>query len=1096
MFVDPTGTVSVSFPPSWAYDPRSSSLTHLAFVDWTSPATRRAFVDVDTRLRLIGKTDSEWESAVRAELPAEATRIERRPGPVVLVELPSRAEPPGSRLAWLRGARLGVIVEQKEVPLGSALATPELAEALRSLDVPINRHLAKQRDQAEWSAAMEAATHAKEAGDKPTAMSYFMQARQVANARWLYSSVTGHPLPDFVAAIAQAEATLGLALIAGSVEYLYQATTTLYRCRRSLASIPLVGTPTNDYVDRLINKALWLHGEFGKTTTPIDCGQACYVRSVLFQRELANLLECRSQKIGTIPWEVLSNLATLASEDAKTAMALATIGASSRYSDLPGESKAVLTSRGVLDEGSWKKLAHEQEIEVLDTLASAGHALGAVELGAVSVSARAVRADALLAARRLVELAPSQKRFQTLVNAINGNAAALYELGDQESLDEAQSLITEGQAILDRLGDQGTLRAQLCANEAWLHLTQKRTEAGLAVVDRAIALAHAAKQERTEILARSCRCRLLNLAGRHDEALVEARRAVAITHGDGVIAAHEALAMAFYHTGNPAAALDEIREGLVVALADNPTGEAVQSLLSTAALVLEERDSTAALAATEAAEILFDARRRDIGGAVERIAYDDNLGHRELAATLVQRRLGAHDILGALATADRHRARSLAEAAGPQGTAPAGVAYRLPTKNASLADQIAFVATTARAVLQSWGIPPPLDGTAISNIVTSHGRTVVLFHPTGTQLLAFVARPGAPLVIDVVIATASVSEVLGLTDALRQQLGILVAVRAARGHLPPQSIDEQEATLDADDDAVRQADVQLDQLRRELHDALFSEVLPRLHDQEPIIVVPYRELSVIPLAVLTGADGQMLIERHPLSVLPSLASLGALARPAVEPPRGVVVGDPQLPSILSLAPLPGAADEADHVRRMLASAGVDTTPLLGPDATEENFRKRAAGARVVHLACHAALREPASASPLFLTPSEHDDGLLLPAEIADLRLDGALVVLSACQSGLGRATADGVLGLGRAFMQAGARAVVLSLWRVGDAATAHLMPEFYHGLLGTASGLDGRRLDVAAAMRRAQLITRDELSDHPSSWGPWLVVGDGGWRLV
>jgi len=1109
MFVDPLGTVSVSLPPSWAFNPLSSSLTRLAFIDWTSPDSRRVFVIVSPSLSLVapGKTDGDWEIAVRARLPAEATRIERRPGPAVFVELPGSAERPDSRFAWVRGLRLDVLVEQQGVPLGGALATPELAEALRTLNVPANYRIVERRPQGQWNAAMDAAAHARETGDNAAAGRHLLQAREIASNTWLRSLI-GNPNPDILVAAAEAEATLALAVVAGSIEFLYQATTTLYRCHFSRVSAHLARTATDDHIDRLINKALELHGEFDsllraqngefeKATLPIDPVQACVARSRLFLQELADLqkLVDSGSAPKSVSWQTLGNLATLASEDAMTAVALVPLGARSRYSDLSRDrdTKAALLTAGVSDDASLQKRVKEEEIQVLDILALAGWGLSQVQLGPVSLSARAMRANALLAVRRLVELAPSSERYRTLVAVINGYAGSLAELGDQPSLDEAQSLLAEAQDILDRLHDESELRAQVCANEAWLCYEQKQTEAGLAVVDRAIAIAHAGKLERTEGNARSIRSRLLNLAGRHDEALVEARRALAIMHGDAVSTAHESLAMAYYHTGDLAAALEEIRVGLVVALADNPVGDAVQDLLSTAALILEQRDPAASFKATEAAEILFDGRRRDVGGVAERIAYDDAAHHRQLAATLVQRQLDAHDILGALATADRHRARSLIEAGGLPG--PAGVSYTLPPADASLADQIAFVAATARAVLKEWGVPPPLDGTALSKIVASHGRTVVLFHPSGTQLHAFVARPGARVVVDSVIAKASVSEILGLTDTLRQRLGIVVAGRAARGHLPPQSIDELEATFDADDEAVEQADVQLDKLRRKLHDALFSEVLPLLHDQEPIVVVPYRGLSVIPLAVLTGADGQMLVERHPLSVLPSLASLGAMAGPRGGPPRGVVVGDPLLPSNLGLAPLPGAADEAEHVRTMLANAGVDTASLLGPNATEEKFRTSVSGARVVHLACHAALREPASASPLFLRPSQHDDGLLLPAEIADLRLDGALVVLSACQSGLGRATADGVLGLGRAFIQAGARAMVLSLWRVGDTATSHLMREFYKGLLGTATGADKAPPDVAAALRRAQLVTRDKLSGHPSVWGPWLVVGDGGWHL-
>jgi CHAT domain-containing protein len=299
----------------------------------------------------------------------------------------------------------------------------------------------------------------------------------------------------------------------------------------------------------------------------------------------------------------------------------------------------------------------------------------------------------------------------------------------------------------------------------------------------------------------------------------------------------------------------------------------------------------------------------------------------------------------------------------------------------------------------------------------------------------------------------------------------------------------------ADDAEAGQSDNGLDAACRRLFNGLFSKGAEFIEPQEPIVVVPYRELSVIPLALLIAPDNKRFVDHHAVSVLPSIAALTTMAKPQAAHAHAVVVGDPTVPEGRGLAGLSGAAKEAECVNELLSTTGMKTVPLIGDDATEARFRTAVAGARVVHLACHAALREPASASPLFLSPSEHDDGLLLPEEISDLPLDAALVVLSACESGLGRPTADGVLGLGRAFLRAGARAVLLSLWRVNDQATAYLMRQLYEGLVGKAVGLNGQRLDVAAALQRAQIATRDNVSDDASIWGPWILVGDGGWRL-
>lgn len=149
------------------------------------------------------------------------------------------------------------------------------------------------------------------------------------------------------------------------------------------------------------------------------------------------------------------------------------------------------------------------------------------------------------------------------------------------------------------------------------------------------------------------------------------------------------------------------------------------------------------LAAQEAVELLVDAGRVDIGGEMEQIADDDSHQRRERVAALVQSRLDAGDLPGALATADRHRARSLVEAAGVlHAPSDEGLPVSPPADDASLGDQIGFVAATARALLGRWGVPPPLDGTALSNIVGGHGRTCVLLHPMSDKLRAFVVRPG------------------------------------------------------------------------------------------------------------------------------------------------------------------------------------------------------------------------------------------------------------------------------------------------------------------------------------------------------------------
>jgi CHAT domain-containing protein len=109
-----------------------------------------------------------------------------------------------------------------------------------------------------------------------------------------------------------------------------------------------------------------------------------------------------------------------------------------------------------------------------------------------------------------------------------------------------------------------------------------------------------------------------------------------------------------------------------------------------------------------------------------------------------------------------------------------------------------------------------------------------------------------------------------------------------------------------------------------------------------------------------------------------------------------------------------------------------------------------------------------------------DDGLLKAEEILDLSLDAELVVLSACNTGRGRMTGDGIVGLARAFITAGVPSVVVSLWSVADDSTAFLMTRFYEHLRGG--------FDKAAALHNAMLDTSARYP-HPRDWAAFTLVG-------
>ena len=171
------------------------------------------------------------------------------------------------------------------------------------------------------------------------------------------------------------------------------------------------------------------------------------------------------------------------------------------------------------------------------------------------------------------------------------------------------------------------------------------------------------------------------------------------------------------------------------------------------------------------------------------------------------------------------------------------------------------------------------------------------------------------------------------------------------------------------------------------------------------------------------------------------------------------------------------------MRRLLGKQGV--AAVLEAAATPERARQMALGARVVHFACHARADgvDPLG-SGLLLAPAGSDAGLLTAAEVVSKwRLRADVVMLSACETAVGQVRRyEGMYGLARAFLFAGARSVGASLWRVEDVSTARLMGAFYRGYVAG--------VPKAEALRRAQVeLLRDRQYADPYYWSCFVLMG-------
>ncbi|MCC6243506.1 MAG: CHAT domain-containing protein [Gemmatimonadaceae bacterium] len=279
-----------------------------------------------------------------------------------------------------------------------------------------------------------------------------------------------------------------------------------------------------------------------------------------------------------------------------------------------------------------------------------------------------------------------------------------------------------------------------------------------------------------------------------------------------------------------------------------------------------------------------------------------------------------------------------------------------------------------------------------------------------------------------------------------------------------------------------------------------------------LIIVAEGGLARVPFDVLRWADGRRMAERFAITVAPSatvFARLRSLPPPAPRLAASLPVlalGDAdaavrsRTPAIDSsfggrlrtllfgnehqLPPLPGARTEIAHLRKRFPA----TTAFTGALAREQTVKRAGRQVAVLHFATHASVDEGSGArAALALSPSSTEDGMLESAEIGALRLGGALVVLSACRTVGGEIVAgEGVRGLTSAFLEAGARTVLATAWRVDDRAIAPLVADFYDALA------TGETVSVSLQRARARAIERGVPA---RVWGAFVVVGDP-WRTV
>ncbi|MCW5882806.1 MAG: CHAT domain-containing protein, partial [Anaerolineae bacterium] len=258
-------------------------------------------------------------------------------------------------------------------------------------------------------------------------------------------------------------------------------------------------------------------------------------------------------------------------------------------------------------------------------------------------------------------------------------------------------------------------------------------------------------------------------------------------------------------------------------------------------------------------------------------------------------------------------------------------------------------------------------------------------------------------------------------------------------------------------------------LLQALHDKLLRPLAGYLATYERVVIVPYGVTHTVPFHALH--DGaRYLIEGWDVSYCPSSRLLQLCAQAAARPPNSALVlaysQHGQLPYVL---------EEARAVVELLGGES-----YIEAEATRATLLARQGQHGVLHLAAHG---EPRLDNPTFAHVALADGPLNL-SDVLNLELGGALVTLSACDTGRGVVTGgDELVGLSRGFLHAGAVTLVQSLWQVQDAAAADLMRRFYQALReGQAK---------SEALREAQLTLLDNHGAHPYFWAPFQLIGAG-----
>jgi CHAT domain-containing protein len=283
---------------------------------------------------------------------------------------------------------------------------------------------------------------------------------------------------------------------------------------------------------------------------------------------------------------------------------------------------------------------------------------------------------------------------------------------------------------------------------------------------------------------------------------------------------------------------------------------------------------------------------------------------------------------------------------------------------------------------------------------------------------------------------------------------------------------------------------------RNLYKLLIPKKIPNdIHD---LVIIPTGRMGVIPFEALLSKAPKNI---HDFKTLPYLINRYSIR---YEFSASLVLqkknnsAPAQISSVMLCAPvsfpekdnlndLPGTETEINTISNLFKEKNIGSKVYLKADANETNIKSNSLkNYSLIHFATHGIVDENSpELSRIYLqNDSESEDGNLFAGEIYNLELNAQLVALSACQTGLGKISkGEGVIGLSRALVYAGAKSIIVSFWSVGDESTAALMTDFYKQLLEHPANNYSRDL------RQAKLNLLNGNYAAPYYWAPFILIG-------